>query len=158
MNSKESIPNDDGSRIVNNRQRLYLGYTIVILLYLTIINFCDEYWEWVSIDSFSVSMLVSILLVVGLAFFIKMEGKAADHFKSKPGVKTKVLRGISSYIILVGGKFVLMGVIAVLFGDLVKFTGPFGGAVAFIGLVTAVLVADGIAKKIYSSLGDPVED
>lgn len=158
MNNEEQTSFDDGTRVVNKRQRLYLGYTIVILLYLTIINFCDEYWDWVSIESFSVSMLVSILLVIGLAFFIKMESKAADYFKSKPGVKTKVLRGISSYIILVGGKFVLMGVIAILFGDLVKFTGPFGGAVAFIGLVTAVLVADGIVKKIYSSLGDPVEN
>ena len=158
MNNEEQTSNDDGSRIVNNRQRLYLGYTIVILLYLTIINFCDEYWDWVSIEAFSISMLVSILLVVGLAFFIKMEGKAADHFKSKPGAKAKVLRGISSYILLVGGKFVLMGVIAVLFGDLVKFSGPFHGAVAFIGLVTAVLVADGIVKKIYTSLCNLVKD
>ena len=158
MNNEEQTPFDDGTRVVNKRQRLYLGYTIAILLYLTIINFCDEYWAWVSIGSFSISMLVSILLVVGLAFFIKMESKAADYFKSKSGVKAKVLRGISSYIILVGGKFLLMGVIAVLFGDLVKFSGPLHGAVAFIGLVTAVLVADGIVKKIYTSLGSPVND
>ena len=158
MNNEEQTPFDDGTRVVNKRQRLYLGYTIAILLYLTIINLCDEYWDWVSIESFSISMLVSILLVVGLAFFIKMESKAADYFKSKSGVKAKVLRGISSYIILVGGKFLLMGVIAVLFGDLVKFSGPLHGAVAFIGLVTAVLVADGIVKKIYTSLGSPVKD
>ena len=158
MNNEEQTPFDDGTRVVNKRQRLYLGYTIAILLYLTIINLCDEYWDWVSIESFSISMLVSILLVVGLAFFIKMESKAADYFKSKSGVKAKVLRGISSYIVLVGGKFLLMGVIAVLFGDRVKFAGPFHGAVAFIGLVTAVLMADGIVKKIYTSLGSPVKD
>lgn len=156
--NKEQTSNDDGTRVVNSHQRLYLGYTIAILLYLTIINFCDEYWEWISIDSFSISMLVSILLVVGLAFFIKMESKAADYFKSKSGVAAKILRGISSYILLVGGKFALMGIIALVFGDLVKFSGPFAGAVSFIGLVTAVLVADGIVKKIYTSLGSPVKD
>jgi hypothetical protein len=79
MTNKEQTPNDDGSRVVNKRQRLYLGYTIVILLYLTIINFCDEYWGWVSIESFSISMLVSILLVTSLAFFINMESKVADQ-------------------------------------------------------------------------------
>ncbi len=156
MDNKESTAIDDGSRILNNRQRLYVGYMIGILLYLAIINFCDEYWAWVSIGSFSISLLVSILLVAGLAFFLKMESKVAEHFKSQPGTKAKVLRGISSYIVLVGGKFVLMGVIAVLFGDLVKFTGPWSGAVAFIGLVTAVLAADGIVQKIYTSLGRPV--
>lgn len=158
MDNKEITPIDDGLRVVNKHQRLYLSYIIVILLYLTIINFCDEYWDWVSIESFSISMLVSILLVVGLAFFVKMESKAADYFKSKSGVKAKVLRGICSYIILVGGKFALMGIIALLFGDRVQFSGPFAGAVAFIGLVTAVLVADGIVKKIYTSLGSPVKD
>ena len=155
--NKEQTSNDDGSRVVNNRQRLYLSYIIVILLYLTIINFCDEYWDWVSIESFSISSLVTILLVVGLAFFIKMESKAADYFKSKSGAMAKVLRGVSS-ILLVGGKFALMGIIALLFGDRVQFSGPFAGAVAFIGLVTAVLVADGIVKKIYTSLGSPVKD
>lgn len=158
MENKEPTLIDGGSRVLNNHQRLYVGYMNVILLYLTIINFCDEYWAWVHISSFSVSLLVSILLVAGLAFFIKLESKVAEHFKSKPGTKAKVLRGISSYIILVGGKFVLMAVIAILFGDLVLFSGPFHGAVAFIGLVTAVLVADGIMKKIYSSLGRPVTD
>ena len=66
------------------------------------------------------------------------------------------MRGISSYILLVGGKFVLMAAIALLFGDLVTFSGPFNGATSFAGVVTAILVADGIAKKIYFSLGTPI--
>lgn len=148
---------DDGSRVVNSTQRLYLSYLVATLLYLTIINILDEYWDWVSIDSFSISMLVSILLVVGLAFFMKMESKTAAYFKAQTGTRPKVLRGITSYIILVGGKFALMGVIAVLFGDLVNFTGPWSGAVSFIVVVTAVLIADGVANKVFTSLGTSVK-
>ena len=158
MTNKEQPLNDDGSRVVNSNQRLYLSYMVASLLYLTIINFFDEYWDWVSISSFSISVLVAIVLVVGLAFFIKVESKTAAYFKGKTGVMQKILRGITSYIILVGGKFALMGVIAVVFGDMVKFSGPWSGAVAFIGLVTAVLVADGVANKVFTSLGDPVKD
>lgn len=149
---------DDGSRIVNGRQRLYLMYIIALLLYLTVINFADEFWNWISIDSFAISFLVSVLLLVGLTFFIKMESKVADYFKSKSGVMAKIFRGISSYIILVGGKFALMGITDVLFGDLVQFSGPYHGVVSFIGLVTAILIVDGLVKKIYTFLGSPIKE
>ena len=157
MTNKEQPLNDDGSRVVNKKQRLYLSYMIASLLYLTIINFFDEYWDWVSINSFSISVLVAIVLVVGLAFFIKVESKTAAYFKSKTGVMPKILRGITSYIVLVGGKFLIMGIIAVAFGGLVKFSGPWSGAVAFIVVVIVVMLADGVANKVFTSLGSPVK-
>jgi len=158
MENKNPEILDDGSRILSNKQRLFVGYLNAIFLYLTVINFCEEYFDWVNIKSFTISVLVSILLLFGLMLLITTEKKAANYFKTKTGMGPKVMRGISSYILLVGGKFVIMGVIALLFGDLVTFSGPFHGAIAFVGVVTAILVADGIAKKIYSSLGTPVTD
>lgn len=158
MKNTEQEVLDDGSRILTSKQRLFVGYLNAIFLYLTIINFCEEYWSWISIKSFTVSVFVSIILLFGLMLLLNVEKKTADYFKEKPGVGPKVMRGVSSYILLVGGKFVIMGAIALVFGDLVTFSGPFHGAIAFIGVVTAVLVADGIAKKIYLSLGTPVAD
>lgn len=158
MESKTREILDDGSRILTNKQRLLVGYLNAIFMYLTVLNFCEEYWSWVSIKSFTISVLVSILLLFGLMLLINSEKKAADYFKTKTGVGPKIMRGVSSYILLVGGKFVIMGVIALLFGDLVTFSGPLHGAIAFIGVVTAILVADGIAKKIYSSFGTPVKE
>lgn len=158
MNEKESIVIDDGSRLLTNRQRLFVGYLNAILLYLTVINILDEYWSWVFIKSFTISMLVSVVLLFGLMFFLNAEKKAAAYFSKKPGTQAKILRGITSYILLVGGKFVLMGIIALLFGEAVQFSGPLHGAISFIGLVTAILVSDEIAKRIYTSLGSPVKD
>lgn len=158
MAEKENTLFDDGSRVLNYKQRLYLGYTNAILMYLTIINLCDEYWSWVSIRSFTVSIVVAVILLLGLMFFITTEKKAAAYFKSKPGTSPKVLRGISSYLLLVGGKFVLMGVIAVILGDAVKFSGPMHGAIAFIVLVSAILAVDGIVRRIYYALGNPVDE
>lgn len=158
MSEKDSGTHDDGTRVLTNGQRLFVGYLNAILLYLAVINICDEYWSWVVIRSFTISMLVSVILLFGLMLFINAEKKAAAYFSKKPGAQAKILRGITSYILLVGGKFVLMGVIALLFGEAVEFSGPFHGAISFIGVVTAILVADGIAKKIYTSLGVPVND
>ncbi len=158
MKNSESEVVDDGTRLLNNKQRLFVGYLNAIFLYLTVINFCDEYWAWVNIESFTISVFVSILLLVGLILLVSTEKKAATYFKTKSGVSPKIMRGVTSYILLVGGKFVIMGIIALLFGDRVTFTGPLHGAIAFIGVVTAVLVADGISKKIYyTSLGKPVQ-
>ena len=158
MADKDTTLFDDGSRVLNYKQRLYLGYTNAVLLYLTVINLCDEYWSWVSIRSFTVSIVVAVILLLGLMFFITTEKKAAAYFKSKSGTTPKILRGISSYLLLVGGKFVLMGVIAILLGEAVEFSGPMHGAIAFIVLVTAILAVDGIVKKIYYALGSPVKD
>ncbi|MCP3888754.1 MAG: hypothetical protein GY702_07745, partial [Desulfobulbaceae bacterium] len=141
---------------LNNKQRLYLGYTNAVLMYLTVINLCDEYWSWISIRSFTVSIVVAVILLLGLMFFISSEKKAADYFKTKSGAGAKISRGISSYLLLVGGKFVLMGVIAVLLGDAVDFSGPLHGAIAFIILVSAILGVDSLVRKIYYSLGAPV--
>lgn len=53
----------------------------------------------------------------------KYRKKEAKYFKAKTGMGAKVMSGISSYILLVGGKLAAMGVIALLFGDLVTFSG-----------------------------------
>ncbi len=156
-NSKPEVQ-DDGSRLLNNKQRLFVGYLNAILMYLTVINFCDEYWAWVDIRSFTVSLFVSVLLLLGLMLLVSTEKKAAAYFMAKPGARPKVMRGLTSYILLVGGKFVIMGAIAILFGDRVTFSGPLHGAIAFVGVVTATLVADGIAKKIYKALGTPMKE
>jgi hypothetical protein len=45
-----------------------------------------------------------------------------------------------------------LGAINYAFGDHVLFLGPFHGIIAFIIVVIAILVAEGIITKIYKSL------
>ena len=79
---------------------LFIGYTLAILVDLTVINLFDEYWEYVSINSFSISLLAAILMQLLLKLTIAGEHKLANYFKKKQGITPKVLRGVSSYIIL----------------------------------------------------------
>lgn len=143
---------------LNLSQARYLGYMISILLDLTVINFADEHWDWVSIPSFTVAFMVTILLQGGLSLCIRAEHKVAAYFKEKQGVGPKVLRGVCTYIILVGGKFVIMGILNLIFGERIEFGGPFHGAISFVVLVALILVADGISKKIYYKLATPPEE
>lgn len=139
---------------LNNKQRNFIGYALLFLLNLTVLNVVEEFWSWVSISSFTISILAVMVLQSGLLLAMKAEAKAAAYFKTKAGVWAKIGRGISSYILLVGGKFAVMGVIAVLFGDSVLFLGPYAGAISFIVLVAVILVAEGLVKKAVKKLAD----
>ena len=39
----------------NTPQRLFVGYALAVLVDLTVLNFYDEYWDFVTIDSFTIS-------------------------------------------------------------------------------------------------------
>jgi len=48
----------------NARQQLFIRYFTAILIDLTVLNLFDEYWEYVEIDSFTISLLAALLLQV----------------------------------------------------------------------------------------------
>ena len=138
----------------NTPQRLFVGYTLAVLVDLTVLNFYDEYWDFVTIDSFTISFAAALLLQLLLKLSIKAEHKIAEYFKSKPGTAPKIYRGVSTYVILVGSKFVMLEAINILFGDKVDFSGPWNGVVAFFAVVFTILISEVIVGKIYFKLGE----
>jgi hypothetical protein len=112
-----------------------------VLVDLTVINLFDEYWDFVTIDLFTISLLAAILMQLLLKLTIAGEHAVANYFKKKEGVRPKVLRYVTTYIILVASKFVILETVNIVFGDRVSFTGPWHGAVAFICLIIAILAA-----------------
>jgi hypothetical protein len=138
----------------NTPQRLFVGYTLAVLVDLTVLNFFDEYWEFVNIESFTISFAAALLLQLLLKLSINAEHRIADYFKSKPGTAPKIYRGLSSYAILVGSKFVMLEAINLMFGDKVSFSGPLNGVVAFFAVVFTILVAEIVVSKIYFALSD----
>ncbi|KOO15600.1 hypothetical protein AKJ18_05475 [Vibrio xuii] len=138
----------------NTPQRLFVGYTLAVLVDLTVLNFFDEYWDFVNIESFTISFAAAILLQLLLKLSINAEHRIADYFKSKPGTAPKIYRGLSSYVILVGSKFVMLEAINLMFGDKVSFSGPLNGVVAFFAVVFTILVAEIVVSKIYFALSD----
>ncbi|MFM2667465.1 hypothetical protein AAFX24_22160 [Vibrio mediterranei] len=137
---------------LNRKQHLFVGYTLAILVDLCVICFFDQYWDLVSISSFTIAFISATLLQVLLKFSIQFERKIASHFATKEGVIPKILRAICSYIVLVGSKFLMLEVLNVSFGDKIQFTGPWNGVIAFITVVFSILAAEKIIGLIYSNL------
>ena len=137
----------------SNRQRLFVRYLMGTLVDLTVLNVFDEFWQFVTVGSFSISILAALLLQVLLKATVALEHRVALFFNSRPGGFAKFMRFFTAWLILFGSKFVMLGVIDLAFGDEVLFTGPVHGVVAFIAVVVAMLVAEELIVRLYRRLG-----
>lgn len=138
----------------NTPQRMFIGYTLAILVDLVVLSLIAEFSDYIFIESFSIALMVAILLQLLLKVTIAGEHKLANYFKSKPGTAPKVYRAITTYIILVGSKIIMLEAVNIVFGDAINFSGPFDGIVAFFALIFGILIAEFIVSKIYFSLED----
>jgi hypothetical protein len=134
-------------------QQLFIRFTYAVLLDLTVLNLFNEYWDYVFIESFSISLLAAILLQFLLYVTIAIEHRVANYFNTKSGLRAKVLKGLSIWGILFGSKLVILEAINFSFGNSVLFKGPVHGLVAFIIVVIAIIIAEVAIRKIHESLG-----
>ena len=141
----------------NRRQHLFVKYTFAVLIDLTVLNLFDEYCDYVTLSSFSISLLAAIILQLLLQITLKIEHKVAEYFKQKEGLSAKIMRGISTWAILFISKLAMLKTIEVLFPVHVHFTGPIHGAVAFIAVIIVMILAEQLIVKINKSLRDKEE-
>ena len=143
--SAESIP---------TRQRLFLRYFTAILIDLVVLNMFAEYWQHVTILSFTISLLAAVLLQLLLKLTLVIEHRVADYFKAKEAAWASIMRYFSAWAILFLSKFVILGAINFAFGDSIIFSGPLHGVVAFIMVVVVMLVAEEAIVRFYNRLGN----
>ena len=142
----------------SKRQQMFLRYTYLVLIDLIVLNLFDQYWDWVVIELFSISLLSAILLQVLLQVTIALEHRIADYFKQKPGKWAVIARVIVSILILIASKFGILWAISATFGDSVLFTGPKHGLIAFYAVIIAIVVTEQVFFKIHRSLGRDVPE
>ena len=116
------------------------------------LNFFEEYWDHVEIESFTISLFAAVLLQVLMKLTIALEHRIANYFENKSGIKPKIQRLLLAWAVMFGSKFIIMGAVDIAFGDKVGFSGPIHGMVAFITVVTVMLIAEYGIVKLYHSL------
>jgi len=146
--TKEYLP----EMVYSANQQMFVRYFTAILIDLTVLNFFDEFWEHVKIESFTISLFTAILLQVLLKLTIAFEHRIANYFKEKAGIKAKIQRLLLTWAIMFGSKFVIMEAVDFAFGDKVVFGGPFHGLAAFFILVIVMLIAEYAIVKLCHSL------
>ena len=138
----------------NYKQFLFIRYTFAILVDLMVLNLFDEYWDYVTLSSFTISLLAAIFLQGLLQVTLKIEHYVAEYFKRKEGLLFKVLRGASTWAILFISKLAMLESLELLFPKNIHFSGPIHGAIAFIVVIIAIIVAEQAVIKVNKSLAD----
>lgn len=137
---------------MSNHQVFFIKFILAVLVDLVVLGLFNEYWEYVVMDSFSLALIAALLLQVLLKLTLIFEHKVAAYFNKKSGTLPKIMRFLSAWAILFFSKLIMLEAINRAFGDHVLFLGPFHGVIAFIVVVVAILVAEGVISKIYKSL------
>jgi len=135
------------------RQRVFMRYLTATLVDLAVLNLFVEYWEHVSADSFTITLLAAVLLQILLKLTIALEHRLAAFFNARPGGFNRFMRFFTAWLVLFGSKFVILEALALAFGDGLRFGGPFHGIVALIVVVVAMLVAEAVLVMFYRRLG-----
>jgi len=156
MTSQEALSLSLSDNSFNNRQRLFIRYVVAILADLTVLSLFNEFWpQYLFIDTFSLSLFAAVILQVLLQLTLKAEHKVAHYFfHGKSGMKINILRGITAWSMILVSKLAMLKALSIAFGSSVVFGGPIHGVVAFIIIITTMIVAEQILIKIYNSLTD----
>ena len=136
-----------------DRQRMFVRYITGALIDLLVLNLFAEYWDKVTVASFTVSVLAAILLQILLKATIAVEHQVAKFFKARPGKLMVFLRFFGAWLVLFGSKFVILEALALAFGDSVHFSGPFHGIITLIVVVVVMLLVEELLVRIYRRLG-----
>ncbi len=144
------IPGIWGNNLFNNRQTLFIGYTLCVLVDLVVLNLFDEYWHYVVVDSFTISLLAAGLLQLLLKITLAIEHRIATYFNAKSWTGAKVMRWLSAWGVSFGSKFLILGAVDLVFGEHVEF----GGLIPFIVVVFAIIITELVITRIYYALAD----
>jgi hypothetical protein len=145
-----NVPGIAGNKFLNNRQTMYLGYMLCVLVDLVVLNLFVEFWDKVIIDSFVLSLLTAILLQLLLKLVLRLEQKSTAFFNARPGGFNKFMRWIAAWVLVFGSKFVMLWSVDVIFGDHVEL----GGIVPFYVVIFSIIIAEYVITKIYYQLAD----
>ena len=137
----------------SGRQRAFMRYLTATLVDLAVLNLFVEYWEHVSVDSFTITLLAAVLLQILLKLTIALEHRLAAFFNARPGGFNKFMRFFTAWLVLFGSKFVILEALSLAFGDGLRFGGPFHGIVALIVVVVTMLAVEAALVKFYRRLG-----
>lgn len=140
------------SEAPSDRQKLFLYYFMRVLVDLIVLNLFAQYWDKVTIASFSVSLFAAVVLQSLVKITMVIEHRVASHFKAKPGAMAKFLRFFFAWVVLFGSKFVILEVLELAFGDSLKFAGMWHGLITLILVLVVMVMAEELVARIYRRL------
>ncbi|MCC6495451.1 MAG: hypothetical protein IT193_04250 [Propionibacteriaceae bacterium] len=108
-----------------------------VFVYVIVLNLAVEYLPAVITETFTVSLFTAVLLKVVLEVVVAGKDRVKARFKAATTPVGKVLAALLLWLLLVGSKFLVLELVALLFGDRVSLGGFFSVTALIIVLMLA---------------------
>lgn len=115
-----------------------------LFVYVVVLNLAIEYLPQVLSESFTLSLLTAVLLKVALEVVLVLKAAALSRFRGATTRSMRVVFAIMLWLVAVGSKLVVLGLIDVAFGGSVSL----GGFVPVTLLVAVLLVARSAVRRL----------
>jgi hypothetical protein len=121
-----------------------------IFVYVVVLNLTVQFVPMVISESFTVSLLTALLLKAVLEVVVALKNRVKARFKAATTTLAKGGTALLLWLLLVGSKFVVLELVALLFGDRVSL----GGFFSVTGLIIVLMLA---RFGVRTLLAEPVE-
>jgi hypothetical protein len=144
-----NIVNAPDRLTITKAQLTYVGWTMMLLAYIVVLNLWVEFNDKVVIDSFLISIFTATVLLALVVTILGLEHRVKAWFAAREGQAYRVLGAASTLLILFLSKFVILEVIDIIFGVHVEL----GSFVDVLLLVLILIIAQKAMVAIWRALG-----
>lgn len=120
-----------------------------VFVYVTVINLAVQFVPDVISESFTLSLLTAVVLKIVLEAVIAVKNRLKGRFESARTLWRKAAAVFVLWLVLVGSKFLVLEIIALVFRDQVSL----GGFWAVTGLIVVLMLARSGVRLLLKSNG-----
>lgn len=124
----------------------FVAAVVDVFVYVVVLNLFVEYLPKVLSETFTLSLLTAVLLKVVLEVVVAVKDRVKSRFRMATTRLGKVAAAVLLWLVLVGSKFVVLEVVAVVFGSRVSL----GGFFSVTALILVLLASRAAVRRLLS--------
>jgi hypothetical protein len=121
-----------------------LAAVVDVFVYLVVLDLFVQYFPRVISETFTLSLLTAVLLKCVLEIVVLVKNLVKKRFRQASTMAGKAVAAIMLWAVLVGSKFLVLEVVALVFQDRVKL----GGFFSVSALIVVLLLARAAVRRL----------
>jgi hypothetical protein len=148
----DHVPDQD-QNIANRLQPQAAAAIVDVFVYVVVLNLFVEYLPQVLSETFTLSLLTAVLLKAVLEVVVAAKNRVKARFRQASTPTGKVVAAVMLWVVLFASKFLVLEVVALVFGDRVSL----GGFFSVTALILALLVSRAAVRRLLQSPRQPTD-
>ena len=136
------LDQDDGA--ADRLQPRIAAAIVDVFVYVVVLNLFVEYLPQVISETFTLSLLTAILLKGVLEIVVAAKNRVKARFRQASTPIGKVVAAVLLWVVLFGSKFLVLEVVALVFGDRVSL----GGFFSVTALILVLLLSRAVVRRL----------